>query len=62
MQLNFTLPKEPVYTVAANNGNEITKEYYNMLIGPINNGEIFKAVCRIYYPKFDYTTYHLISI
>lgn len=59
---NFTLPKSPVYTVAASNANQITKEYYNHLIGEINRGTVKKAVCSIYYKRFNYTTYHLISL
>jgi hypothetical protein len=60
---NFTLPEKPIYTVAATRANEITKEYYNMLIGPISNGEIYKAVCRVEDKRFyNCVSYHLISL
>lgn len=59
---NFTLPQETIYTVPASYGNQITKDYYNFLVGNINRGIIKKAVCRIYYPKLNYATYHLISL
>lgn len=62
MQTNFNLPVKPVHTVGANNGNMITKAYYDFLVGEINRGTMLKAVCRIYYAKFNYTSYHLISL
>lgn len=43
-------------------GNMITKEYYQHLVGEINNKTVNAAVCRIHYEAYDYTTYHLISI
>lgn len=60
--INFTLPSEPVDTVAYGNHNQITKEFYDHLVGEINRGTVRKAVCRVHYPKFNYTTYNLISI
>lgn len=45
----------------ASSSNQITKGYYNHLIGEINRGTVQKAVCAIHHKKFDYTTYHLIS-
>lgn len=61
-RINFVLPEKPINTVPAKTANEISREYYNMLIGPIRNGEIYKAVCSKFYPRFNYTTYHLISL
>lgn len=59
---NFTLPQKSIDTIGANNSNQISKEYYNFLVGEINRGTMFKAVCSRYYKAFDYTSYHLISI
>lgn len=62
MATSFTLPKVGIQTVPATNANEITKGYYDFLVGEINRGTIKRAVCKKYYPKFDYTSYHLISL
>lgn len=62
MKTNFTLPKDKIYTVPASTGNQITKEYYNHLVGEINMGTVRRAVCSCHYPRFNYTTYHLISL
>lgn len=62
MSTNFTLPKNPVYTVPASLANQITKEYYNHLVGEINRGTVLKGVCSRYDARFNYTTYHLISL
>jgi hypothetical protein len=63
MTTNYTLPtKRKVHTVPASQANQITKEYYNMLLAPINNGEIFKALCRIEDKRFGVVSYHLISV
>jgi len=59
---NFTLPKEAIYTVPASHANEITKDYYNFLVGEINRGTIKRAVCRIESLLFGTVSYHLISI
>ena len=59
---NFTLPSRSIHTVAASFVNEITKDYYWFLVGEINRGTIFKAVCRIENTKFGTISYHLISI
>lgn len=50
-----------VQTIAASNANQITKEYYDFLVGQINRGVIKKAVCSLYYPDYGHTTYHLIG-
>lgn len=42
-------------------GNQITKEYYDFLVGEINRGTIKKAVCRIENHTFGKTSYYLIS-
>lgn len=59
---NFNLPQQPIHTVAASSSNQITKTYYDFLVGEINRGTMLKAVCRIHNQKFNYTSYHLISI
>lgn len=41
--------------------NQITKEYYNFLVGEINRGTMFKAVCRIENKVFGTENYYLIS-
>lgn len=59
---NYTLPPTPIQTYPATQGNQITKEYYNSLIGEINRGTIHKAVCRIENKKFyNDVRYYLIS-
>ncbi len=62
LMTNLTLPLAPIYTVAAGQNNAITKAYYDHLVGEINRGTVKKAVCRIDHPKFNHTSYHLISI
>lgn len=59
---NYTLPKNPIDTIGASIANQITKEYYNFLVGEINRGTIHKAVCCIENKKFNTISYHLISI
>jgi hypothetical protein len=51
-----------VDVVAPSRANQITKEYYEFLVGEINRGTIKKAVCRIENKVFGTTSYHLISI
>jgi len=59
---NYTLPsKKSIPTFPASQGNQITKEYYNFLVGEINRGTILKAVCRIENKVFGTTSYYLIS-
>jgi len=58
---NFTLPKDPIYTYPASTGNEITKEYYNILVGEINRGTIQKALCKVEDKFFNNVRYYLIS-
>jgi hypothetical protein len=59
---NFNLSKNPVDTVAPSRANQITKEYYDFLVGEINRGTIFRSVCRIEDKRFGSVSYHLISI
>lgn len=62
MGMHFNLPpNKPIQTFPATRGNEITKEYYNSLIGEINRGTIYKAICRIEDKRFNTVSYHLIS-
>lgn len=49
-------------TFPAHCGNQITKEYYDFLVGEINRGTILKAVCRIENKTFGVTSYYLISV
>jgi L-amino acid N-acyltransferase YncA len=59
---NFTQPiGKTIYTFPASQGNQISKEYYNHLVGEITRGTILKAVCRIENKIFGVTSYHLIS-
>lgn len=62
IRTNFTLPVTPIDTIAASAANQITESYYNFLIGEINRGVIRKAVCARYCERFNYATYHLISL
>ena len=50
-----------VDTFPATHSNSITEEYYNFLVGKINRGTIFRAVCRIENKTFGTVAYHLIS-
>jgi hypothetical protein len=43
-------------------GNQITKEYYNHLVGEINRETVRMAVCRIEDKRFNSTSYYLISV
>ena len=62
MSMHFNLPLErKIYTYPTNQGNQITKEYYNFLVGEINRGTIYKAVCRIENKVFGTESYYLIS-
>lgn len=59
---NINLPiGKFINTFPASQGNQITKEYYNFLVGEINRGIILKAVCRIENKIFGVISYHLIS-
>lgn len=48
----------------ATNSNQITEEYYNVLIGQINRGTCSKKVCRVLRSNgsYKYFTYHLVSV
>ena len=60
---NFNLPKKEIDTLPASQGNAITKEYYNFLVGEINRGTIHRAVCKIDDKRFHNSiSYHLISL
>lgn len=50
-----------INTYPASSSNQITKEYYNFLVGEINRGTIFRVVCRIENKIFGTVSYHLIS-
>ena len=57
---HFTIAKG-VDTFSPTCSNQITKSYYNFLVGEINRGTIRKAVCVIENKIFGVTSYHLIS-
>jgi hypothetical protein len=57
---NYNISKG-VDTYPASGSNQITKEYYNFLVGEINRGTIRKAVCRIENRMFNIISYYLIS-
>lgn len=57
---HFNIHPEVANTTACS-ANQITKEYYNFLVGEINRGTMKKAVCRIENYTFGITSYHLIS-
>lgn len=44
----------------ASNVNEITKEYYNFLVGEIHRGTMNKAVVSIENKTLGHTSYHLL--
>lgn len=54
-------PDKQINTYPPSNSNQITKDYYNTLIGEINRGVISKAICRIENSTFDNVSYYLIS-
>lgn len=58
---HFNVHPQVVNITGANNNNQITKEYYDFLVGEINRGTIKKAVCRIENKVFGTVSYHLIS-
>lgn len=59
--IHFNAHPQVVNITGANNSNQITKEYYDFLVGEINRGTIKKAVCRIENKVFGKVSYHLIS-
>lgn len=52
------------YTFPASTGNQITKEYYHVLVEQINNGTCSQKVSKILRKNgnHEYFTYHLISV
>ncbi len=62
MATHYNTPtNKSIDTYPATHSNAITKDYYNFLVGEINRGTIYKAVCRIENPKFGSVSYYLIS-
>lgn len=59
---SYTLPKEPIHTTRTHQGNEITKEYYDFLVGAINSGIIRMGVCKRTLIEYNHESYYLISI
>lgn len=59
---NFNLPiGKSIDTYPPTQSNQITKDYYNHLVGEINRGTVNKAVCRIENKRFGGISYYLIS-
>lgn len=58
---HFNVHPQVVNITAATNANQITKEYYDFLVGEINRGTIKKAVCRIENKVVGTLSYQLIS-
>lgn len=59
---HFNLPEnKSIQTYPTSRGNEITKGYYDFLVGEINRGVIYRAVARVESKVFGYISYHLIS-
>jgi hypothetical protein len=62
MSAHYNLPiGKSIDTFPCSHGNAITKEYYDFLVGEINRGTIFRAVCRIENKIFGTVSYYLIS-
>lgn len=62
MASHFNLPQgNQINTFPCGQSNQITKEYYNFLVGEISRGVIYKSVCRIENKAFGTTCYYLIS-
>jgi len=62
MTTNFNLPNKPITTYPTSSSNQITKEYYNFLVGEINRGVICKAVCKVTDERFfNVVSYYLVS-
>lgn len=57
---NFTV-SEGVDTLPANRGNQITKAYYDFLVGEINRGVIRRAVAKSTHISSGSESYYLIS-
>lgn len=61
MATHYNSSVKPIGTFPASSSNQITKEYYDFLVGEINRGTMFKSVCRIEKPAFNTASYYLIS-
>lgn len=48
-------------TFPASRSNAITKEYYQHLVGEINNKTLKSAVCKVTNETFGTETYHLLT-
>lgn len=59
---NYNLPTgRGITTYPCGSSNQITKDYYNFLVGEINRGTMFKAVCKVTNIIFGTESYYLIS-
>lgn len=54
--------KEVKRTFPPSPSNEISREYYNSLLGQINSGSLKSAVCKKEDPRFNQASYYLITI
>ena len=63
MKINrhFTCHPSVTCTYPCTCSNQITKEYYDFLVGNINAGLIKKTVCCLDNVTFGVTSYYLIS-
>jgi len=61
MSTHYNNSIKPIQTFPPSNGNQITKSYYDFLVGEINRGTMFKSVCRIENTTFNSVSYYLIS-
>lgn len=62
MSAHYNLPMgKHIDTYPVNQSNQITKDYYNFLVGEINRGTMLRAVCRIENKTFGTESYYLIS-
>ena len=59
--MHFNIHPDVTEIFPASQSNEISKEYYDFLVGEINRRTIRKAVCRIEDDRFGVTSYYCIS-
>ena len=59
---HYTAPQnKSIQTFGCNSGNRITKDYYNWLVGAINNDLVYRVVCRVENKTFGTELYYLVS-
>lgn len=60
MSIHFTANSN-CQTYPTSQSNQITKDYYNFLVGEINRNVIKKVVCRVEDDRFGKIFYYLVS-